>query len=80
MHAGLYLQAETETLRDAIARAKGPVVCVSNEVGLGIVPASPLGREFRDSAGRLNQNIAAQADRVEFIAAGLPLTLKKETS
>ena len=73
-------RAAERFVRDAIARAKGPVVCVSNEVGLGIVPASPLGREFRDAAGRLNQNIAAQADRVEFIAAGLPLTLKKETS
>lgn len=79
MHAGLDADAETESLRDALTRAKGPVVCVSNEVGLGIVPASELGRAFRDAAGRLNQSIAAQADRVDFVAAGLPLTLKKET-
>jgi len=74
------ITAETVALRDALDRANGPVVCVSNEVGLGIVPTSQLGREFRDAAGRLNQHIAAQADRVEFIAAGLPLTLKNETS
>ena len=64
----------------ALDRARGPVVCVSNEVGLGIVPATKLGRGFRDAAGRLNQFMAAQADRVEFIAAGLPITLKNETS
>lgn len=80
MHAELDIADETIALRDALDRAKGPVVCVSNEVGLGIVPATKLGREFRDAAGRLNQHIAAQADRVEFIAAGLPLTLKNETS
>jgi adenosylcobinamide kinase/adenosylcobinamide-phosphate guanylyltransferase len=80
MHAELDITAETKALRDALDRAQGPVVCVSNEVGLGIVPATKLGREFRDAAGRLNQFIAAQADRVEFIAAGLPITLKNETS
>jgi adenosylcobinamide kinase / adenosylcobinamide-phosphate guanylyltransferase len=80
MHAELDVAAETETLRAALDRARGPVVCVSNEVGLGIVPATKLGRGFRDAAGRLNQFMAAQADRVEFIAAGLPITLKNETS
>lgn len=80
MHAELDITAETEALRDALDRAQGPVVCVSNEVGLGIVPTTKLGREFRDAAGRLNQFIAAKADRVEFIAAGLPITLKNETS
>jgi len=49
---------------------------VANEVGLGLVPETPLGRRFRDEAGRLNQEIAGLADRVVFIAAGLPLLLK----
>ncbi|HEX4181093.1 MAG TPA: bifunctional adenosylcobinamide kinase/adenosylcobinamide-phosphate guanylyltransferase [Caulobacteraceae bacterium] len=52
------------------------VLLVSNEVGLGIVPDNALARRFRDVAGRLNQQIAAAADRVIFIAAGLPLVLK----
>ena len=50
---------------------------VANEVGLGLVPDTPLGRRFRDAAGRLNQEIAALADRVVFVAAGLPLVLKE---
>jgi adenosylcobinamide kinase/adenosylcobinamide-phosphate guanylyltransferase len=49
---------------------------VANEVGLGIVPDNALARAFRDHAGRLNRAIAAAADRVVFIAAGLPLVLK----
>ena len=53
-----------------------PVVFVSNEVGLGIVPDNRMAREFRDHAGRLHQDIAAIAQQVYFVAAGLPLTLK----
>ena len=70
------LDAEVATLRAALRDAAGPVVLVANEVGLGLVPETPLGREFRDEAGRLNQDIAAIADRVVFVAAGLPLVLK----
>jgi adenosylcobinamide kinase/adenosylcobinamide-phosphate guanylyltransferase len=64
------------TLRMALRDAAGPVVLVANEVGLGLVPETPLGRRFRDAAGRLNQEIAALVDRVVFVAAGLPLVLK----
>jgi adenosylcobinamide kinase / adenosylcobinamide-phosphate guanylyltransferase len=74
--AGRPLDQEFATLRAALRDAAGPVVLVANEVGLGLVPETPLGRRFRDGAGRLNQNIAAVADRVVFVAAGLPLVLK----
>ena len=52
------------------------IICVSNEVGLGIVPTSSLGRKFRDYAGFLNQKIAELADEVYFVVAGCPLILK----
>lgn len=76
MFAERDLDAETEALARAVARATGPVILVANEVGLGIVPDNALARRFRDAAGRLNQAIAAVADEVQFIAAGLPLQLK----
>ena len=54
----------------------GNVTLVSLEVGLGIHPETKLGRDYADALGRLNQAVAKQVDRVTFIAAGLPLTLK----
>jgi adenosylcobinamide kinase/adenosylcobinamide-phosphate guanylyltransferase len=59
-----------------LPRLKGPVVMVSNEVGWGIVPDNKMAREFRDHAGELHQRIAAIADRVVLVTAGLPLVLK----
>jgi adenosylcobinamide kinase/adenosylcobinamide-phosphate guanylyltransferase len=56
--------------------AAGPVIIVSNEVGLGIVPDNPLARAFRDNLGRANQLVAAAAEVVVFMAAGIPIILK----
>jgi adenosylcobinamide kinase/adenosylcobinamide-phosphate guanylyltransferase len=78
MAAGRDIERETQALIEALPRLAGPVVLVSNEVGLGIVPDNALARAFRDHAGLLHQSVAAAADRVYVMAAGLPLLLKKE--
>lgn len=67
--------ARTDLLR-AMRAVRVPLFVVSNEVGFGIVPATPVGRAFRDEAGRLNQSIAAAADEVLFVVAGLIMPLK----
>jgi adenosylcobinamide kinase/adenosylcobinamide-phosphate guanylyltransferase len=76
MLAGRDVAAETDRLVAALPALAGPVALVANEVGLGIVPENALARAYRDHAGRLNRAVAAAADRVVFIAAGLPLVLK----
>jgi adenosylcobinamide kinase/adenosylcobinamide-phosphate guanylyltransferase len=68
--------AATSTLLEALARRRGTVLLVSNEVGMGIVPENALARRFRDEAGRLNQAIARAADEVVLVSAGLGLRMK----
>jgi len=67
---------ETEVLEQALRHRDGTVVLVANEVGFGIVPDNVLARCFRDRQGLLNQRLAARADRVVLVIAGLPLIVK----
>jgi len=76
MLADADIDTEIAALEQALAARQAPVVLVANEVGSGIVPDYPLGRRFRDLQGILNQRIAARADRVVLMVAGLPLALK----
>lgn len=80
MLAGRDVAAETGALVAALPTLAGETVMVANEVGLGIVPDNALARAFRDHAGRLNREVAAAAQRVFFLAAGLPLVLKDEAA
>ncbi|GGB71759.1 bifunctional adenosylcobinamide kinase/adenosylcobinamide-phosphate guanylyltransferase [Blastomonas aquatica] len=68
--------AASRQLIDTLASARSPVILVSNEVGMGIVPENALARRFRDMAGRLNQDVAAIADHAELVVAGLSIALK----
>ena len=70
------IATETAKLIEALGQLTGPVVFVSNEVGLGIVPENRMAREFRDHAGFLHQAVASVADEVYFLAAGLPIKMK----
>ena len=70
------LRAEVDGLLAVYAEHPGAWIVVSNEVGLGIVPAYPLGRVYRDVLGRANQRLAAAADEVVFMVAGLPMQVK----
>ncbi len=74
--AGRDVAAECDGLLAALPGLAGPVVLVSNEVGQGVVPDNALARRFVDHAGRLHQDLAAVAQRVVFMSAGLPQELK----
>ncbi|MBT9370908.1 bifunctional adenosylcobinamide kinase/adenosylcobinamide-phosphate guanylyltransferase [Rhizobium sp. CSW-27] len=76
MMAEAEVDREGAALAESLRKLAGPVIFVSNEVGLGIVPDNRMARAFRDHAGRLHQAVAAVADEVFFIAAGLPLKMK----
>jgi adenosyl cobinamide kinase/adenosyl cobinamide phosphate guanylyltransferase len=76
MHAASDVDAATDAVLAATKARTAPTIMVANEVGLGIVPENALARAYRDAHGRLNQRVAAAADRALFIAAGLPLVLK----
>lgn len=65
-----------KAMLSALESKKARAIIVSNEVGLGVVPASRLGRDFRDIAGRINQLVAKEAAEVFFIAAGIPIKIK----
>jgi adenosylcobinamide kinase/adenosylcobinamide-phosphate guanylyltransferase len=76
--AGKDVTSEEARLVAALQKSSSTIVAVSNEVGLGVVPDNRLARDFRDAQGRLNQRVAEIADRVVFMAAGLPMVLKPE--
>jgi adenosylcobinamide kinase/adenosylcobinamide-phosphate guanylyltransferase len=79
MLAGRDIDAEIQRLEAVVLAHRGPLVLVSNEVGSGIVPENALARRFRDLQGLLNQRIAARADRVVLVVAGLPMIVKGQS-
>ncbi len=67
---------ETEKLIDNVKQSPTSIILVSNEVGMGIVPADPLSRRYRDLLGMMNQRIAEALDTVIFMVSGIPIFLK----
>jgi len=72
----LRIMQETETLVDTLKKSDASFIVVSNEVGMGIVPADPLSRRYRDLLGTMNQRIAEALDTVIFMVSGIPIFLK----
>jgi len=70
------IMEETERLIDSLKKSPTSSILVSNEVGMGIVPADPLSRRYRDLLGAMNQKIAEALDTVIFMVSGIPLFLK----
>ena len=73
------MQSLVKDFVDAAASFQGTLICVSNEVGMGVVPDNPLARLYRDLVGRSNRMIATAANEVIFVSCGLPLVMKKDT-
>jgi len=78
MMAGANVATELKSLETALEKMKVPVVLVSNETGLGIIPENAMSREFCDHAGLVNQAIGRIADEAWFVVAGLPMALKTQ--
>lgn len=76
MMEGGDVASRSAELAEQLSSFEATIILVSNEVGLGIVPENRMAREFRDHTGRLHQQVAAAADEVFFVAAGLPLRMK----
>ena len=70
------VESDLERLVESLEDVEGELILVSNEIGLGLVPDTELGREFRDLHGRMNQRVAGVCDRVLFMVAGLPVVVK----
>lgn len=73
-------EVASQRLIEILATVSSPVILVSNEVGMGIVPENALARRFRDMAGRLNQDVAAIVDHAELVVAGLCIPIKSNNS
>ena len=71
-------QDQQQQLIDALQGCRGMVVMVTNEVGMGLVPPTPLGRQFRDWAGAINQRVAACSDHVVLMVSGIPMAVRGE--
>ena len=78
MLEGRDVESDLDRLVACLESVKGDLILVSNEIGLGLVPDTELGREFRDLHGRMNQRVAAVCDRVLFMVSGLPVVVKGE--
>ena len=73
-----YIMEKFQKFAATVEEKRLPYVMVTDEIGLGVVPETPLGRGFRDILGRVNQHLAAQAERVYFVISGIPVQIKAE--